>query len=129
MRIPPESTRPLRARGLRRVTLLVPIGCAQGLLHLARELRTRQKAGTRTAAPGWRRLSPSAELFVDPGSGARCAVRDTGLLGAARYLWTVTAFGEHQVAEGRTGELTEARSLAEAALTEHIAALGEAERE
>ena len=123
------SARPAQTRGLRRVTLLVPIGSAQGLLHLARELRTRQKAGMPTAAPGWRRLSPSAELFVDPGSGARCAVRDTGVLGAARYLWTVKAFGEFQVAEGQTGELTEARRHAEAALTEYVAALGEAEGE
>ena len=82
-----------------------------------------------TVAPGWRRLSPSAELFVDPGSGARCAVRDTGVLGAARYLWTVTAFGEFQVAEGQTGELTEARRHAETALAEYVAALGEAEGE
>jgi hypothetical protein len=28
----------LQARGLRRITLLVPIGCAEGLLLLAREL-------------------------------------------------------------------------------------------
>jgi len=124
MRSQSESARFAHARGLRRVTLLVPIGCAQSLVHLARELRTRQKAGMPTAAPGWRRLSASAELFVDPTSGARCAVRDTGAPGATRYLWTVTVFGEHQVAEGRTEELTEARSLAEAALTEYIAALG-----
>jgi hypothetical protein len=124
MRSQSESARSGQARGLRRVTLLVPIGCVQSLVHLARELRTRQKAGMATAAPGWRRLSASAELFVDPASGARCAVRDSGALGAARYLWTVTVFGEHQVAEGRTGELMEARSLAEAALTEYIAALG-----
>jgi hypothetical protein len=123
MRSQSESVRFAQARGLRRVTLLVSIGCAQSLVHLARELRTRQKAGMPTAAPGWRRLSASAELFVDPTSGARCVVRDTGALGAERYLWTVMAFGEHEVAEGRTGELTEARSLGEAALTSHIAAL------
>jgi len=33
------------------------------------------------------------------------------------------------VAEGQTGELTEARQHAEAALTEYVAALGEAEGE
>ena len=71
---------------------------------------------------GWRRLSPSAELFVDPESGARCAVRDTGALGAERYYWTVSAFGDHQVAAGRTGEVTEARSQAEAALVAYMAA-------
>jgi hypothetical protein len=82
-----------------------------------------------TAAPGWRRLSPSAELFIDPRNGARCAVRDTGALGATRYLWTVTVFGEYQVAEGHTAEFAEAQRLAEAALTEYIAALADAERE
>jgi len=112
---------PLQARGLRRVTLIVPIGCAEGLLFLARELRARQRAGTTSATPGWRRLSPSAELFVDPDSGARCAVRDTGAIGAERYYWTVSAFGERQVAEGRTEELTEARAQAEAASIEYIA--------
>jgi len=124
MRSQSESARFAQARGLRRVTLLVPIGCTQSLVHLARELRIRQKAGMPTAAPGWRRLSASAELFVYPTSGARCAVRDTGAPGATRYLWTVTVFGEHQVAEGRTGQLTEARSLAEAALKEYIPARG-----
>ena len=71
---------------------------------------------------GWRRLSPSAELFVDPESGARCAVRDTGALGAERYYWTVSAFGDHQVAAGRTGEVTEARTEAEAALAAYMVA-------
>jgi len=112
---------PLQVRGLRRVTLIVPIGCAEGLLFLARELRARQRAGTTSATPGWRRLSPSAELFIDPDSGARCAVRDTGAIGAERYYWTVSAFGERQVAEGRTEELTEARAQAEAASIEYIA--------
>ena len=109
----------LQARGLRRITLLVPVGRAEGLLLLARELRARQRAGTARVASGWRRLSPSAELFIDLDSGARCAVRDTGALGAERYYWIVSAFGDHQVAEGRTGELTEARSQAEAACGLH----------
>jgi hypothetical protein len=39
-----------------------------------------------------------------------------------RYLWTVTVFGEHQLTEGRTGELAEARSQAEAALALYLAA-------
>ena len=120
MRGQPSSARFLQARGLRRVTLLVPIGCAEGLLLLARELRARQRAGTARVASGWRRLSPSAELFIDLDSGARCAVRDTGALGAERYYWIVSAFGDHQVAEGRTGELTEARSQAEAALAAYM---------
>jgi hypothetical protein len=57
-------------------------------------------------------LSPSAELMVDPQSGARCAIRDTGAPEAECYFWTVTVFGYHQVAAGRTGELAEARSQA-----------------
>lgn len=120
MRGQPSSARFLQARGLRRVTLLVPIGCAEGLLLLARELRARQRAGVIDAPPGWRRLSPSAELFIDPDSGVRCAVRDTGGTGLERYYWTVSAFGEHQVAEGRAGDLREARSLAEAALASYM---------
>jgi hypothetical protein len=120
MRGNPGSARLLQARGLRRVTLLVPIGCVEGLLLLARELRARQRAGT-AGVVGWRRLIPSAELFIDPDTGARCAVRDTGATGAERYYWTVLAFGERQVADGRTEELTEARSRAEAALSAYIA--------
>jgi hypothetical protein len=116
------SSRSLQARGLNRVTLLVPVGCADGLRLLARELRARQRPGTTDVSAGWRR--PSAELFIDPESGARCAVRDTGAPGAERYYWTVSAFGEHQVAEGRTEELTEARSQAEAALAAYMRAVG-----
>ena len=110
----------LQARGLRRITLLVPVGCAERLLLLARELRGRQRAGTAGVTPGWRRLSPSAELFIDLDSGARCAVRDTGAFGTERYYWTVFAFGDHQVAAGRARELTEARSQAEAALAAYM---------
>jgi hypothetical protein len=111
-------------RGLHRISILVPMGCAEGLLHLARELRARQRAGMSSPTAGWRRLSPSTELFVDPSTGARCAVRDTGAPGSERYSWTISAFGDHQVAADRAGELTAARALAEAALTEYIAALG-----
>ena len=121
MRRTPGSARFLQARGLRRITLLVPNGCAEGLLLLARELRTRQRAGTAAVQIGWRRLSPSAELFIDPDTGARCVIRDTGATGAERYYWTVSVFGERQVAAGRTEELTEARSRAEAAVVAHIA--------
>jgi hypothetical protein len=32
--------------------------------------------------------------MVDPGRGARCAIRDTGAPGGGRYHWTVTVFGE-----------------------------------
>jgi len=55
--------------------------------------------------------------MVDPGCGARCAIRDTGATGSDRYRWTVTVFGETgPVAAGRTGELGQARSQAETAL-------------
>jgi hypothetical protein len=53
--------------------------------------------------------------MIDLESGARCAIRDSRRSGAERYLWTLTVFGYHQLAEGRTGQLAEARSRAEAA--------------
>jgi hypothetical protein len=52
--------------------------------------------------------------MVDPQSGARCAIRETRGPGAERYHWTVTVVGEPD--PGRTGELAEAHSQAEAAL-------------
>jgi hypothetical protein len=122
MRRHPIFSRRLAARGLRRVTVLVPVGCAKGLLLLARELRARQRGGTTDVTLGWRRLSPSAELFVDLESGARCTIRDTGTPGVGRYLWTVSVFGEHQLATGRTGELAEARAQAEMTLAGYMAA-------
>jgi hypothetical protein len=73
-------------------------------------------------AGGWRRLSPSAELLIDPESGARCAIRDSRRSGAERYLWTLTVFGYHQLAAGRTEDLAEARSWAEAALASYATA-------
>jgi hypothetical protein len=74
------------------------------------------------AGGGWRRLSPSAELMVDPESGARCAIRDSRSPGAERYLWTLTGLGSHQLAAGCTGDLAAARSRAEAALAGYAAA-------
>ena len=114
-------SRRLAARGLRRVTVVVPVGCAEGLLLLARELRARQRAGTASVPLGWRMLSPSAELLLDLESGARCTIRDTGTPGIGRYLWTVSVFGEHQLAAGRTGELAAARARAEMALAGYMA--------
>jgi hypothetical protein len=106
-----------RAGGLRSVTVLVPESCAEGLRDLARVLRTRQRERTTEPPFGWRKISPSAELMVDPERGARCAIRDTGAAGPERYHWTVTVFGETEpVAAGRAGELGEARSQVEAAL-------------
>jgi hypothetical protein len=67
-------------------------------------------------APSGGNSARGTELLVDPNSGARCAIRDTGRTGAERYYWTVTAFDDHQAAAGRIGELAAARSQAEAAL-------------
>jgi hypothetical protein len=114
-RLPASQSR--RADGLCSVTLLVPESCAEGLRDLARVLRGRQRE--RTAAPpfGWRRISPSAELMVDPQSGARCAVRETRAQGAERYHWTVAVVGMPDlIATGRTSDVAAARSEAEAAL-------------
>ena len=74
-------------------------------------------------------LSPSAELMVDPQSGARCAIRDTGAPEAECYFWTVTVFGYHQLAAGRTPELAEARSQAEAGVVDYTAAWREMSRD
>ena len=64
----------------------------------------------------WRRVSPSAHLMVDPRNGARAVIRDTRSE-AGRYLWSVLAAGEMEpVSEGRTSDLEQAQSIAEAAL-------------
>jgi hypothetical protein len=67
-------------------------------------------------------LSASAELMVDPKCGARCTVRYTGAAGKDCYHWTITLLGEDlPLAAGRTGELAEAQSQAEAALAAYVA--------
>ena len=66
--------------------------------------------------PMWRRVSPSAHLMVDPRIGARAVIRDTGS-DAGRYLWSVLGAGEMEpMAQGRTSDLEQVRSIAEAAL-------------
>jgi hypothetical protein len=115
-----SSPRSPASRGLRRVTLLVPAACVEGLRRLARELRIRHDAGIATSIAEWRRLSRSAELFVDPQSGARIAIRDTGPNGASRFLWTVTVFDEHQIGEGRAHNAAKARLQAQAALATYV---------
>ena len=60
--------------------------------------------------------------MVEPECGARCAIRDTGAARLDRYYWTIAVFGDHQVAAGRTGELSEARLQAETALAAYMAA-------
>jgi len=81
----------------------VPEASVEGLRQLARAFRDRMGMAGVTGA--WRRLGLSAELLVDPRSGARCAIRDTAASGAARYYWTVNVFGDHRVAAGRMGRL------------------------
>jgi hypothetical protein len=113
-RLPAQSR---RADGLCSVTLLVPESSAEGLRDLARVLRRRQRERTANPPFGWRKISPSAELIVDPQSGARCAIRDTRAAGGERYHWTVTAVGmPDPIASGRTSDVAAARSEAEAAL-------------
>ena len=64
----------------------------------------------------WTKVSPSAHLMVDPRNGARAVIRDTGLA-AGRYLWSVLPAGEMQpMSEGRTDDLGQAKSIAQAAL-------------
>jgi hypothetical protein len=66
----------------------------------------------------WRVLSPSAQLIVDPASGARGITRDTGADGAYRLHRSVIPSDQSlPIAAGRTGGLARARSIAEAALS------------
>ena len=65
----------------------------------------------------WRLLSPSAQLIVDPASGARAIIRDTCADGAYRFHWSVIPSEESlPIAAGRTGGLARARAVAEEAL-------------
>jgi hypothetical protein len=65
----------------------------------------------------WRLLSPSAQLMVDPASGARGIIRDTCADGAYRFHWSVIPWEEAlPIAAGRTGGLARAQSIAEEAL-------------
>ena len=70
----------------------------------------------------WRLLSPSAQLTVDPASGARGIIRDTSAGGAYRFHWSVIPSEESlPIAAGRTAGLAGARSIAEAALRAYAA--------
>jgi hypothetical protein len=112
----PPSRSP-RAQGLRKVTVLVPEDCVEGIRQLAQELRARHRGEPAETPQEWRALSPSAELMVDPDRRARCSVRDTRAAGSDRFLWGVTHLGRFRtIATGRAGDLAEARQLAEAAL-------------
>jgi hypothetical protein len=107
------------ARRLCKEAALVPEEGAGAVRQLARELRARQWPEPSSGSAEWRKLSPSAELFVDPECGARCVVRDTGAAGLHRYLWSVTMLHDiDPVMVGRAAEAAEARQQAEAALAE-----------
>jgi hypothetical protein len=65
----------------------------------------------------WTKVSPSAHLMVDPRNGARAVIRNTGAANTGRFLWSVLAAGEMDpMSEGRTDDLAQAQSIAEAAL-------------
>ena len=64
----------------------------------------------------WTNVSLSAHLMVDPRNGARAVIRDTGA-DVGRFLWSVLAAGEMDpMSDGRTDDLAQAQSIAEAAL-------------
>ena len=101
---------------MRRVTLRVPEDYAEDLRRFTRELRSRQD-GPAYPRPEWRRVSPSAELLVDPECQARGIIRDTFARGADRFHWSVLAPDQsHPVAAGHTGRVGRGRLLAETAL-------------
>ena len=114
-RRPPS--RPPLASSLCRVCVRAPEDHAEELRRFARDLRSRQPGGPADAAQQWRRLSPSAELLVDPECRARGIIRDTRARGADRFHWSVLAPEQsHTIAAGHTGRIARGRSLAEMAL-------------
>jgi hypothetical protein len=72
-----SEQRPPQPGRLRRVTVSVPEDHAEDLRRFARELRARQASGPEHPSSEWRRVSPSAELLVDPECQARGIIRDT----------------------------------------------------
>ena len=102
----------------------------QNMAHHRRDAPGTHRAGTLTRDAhemprrmrNWRILSPSAQLIVDPASGARGIIRDTGIDGAYRFHWSVIPSGEPlPIAAGRVGGLARARSIAEEALRAYAA--------
>jgi hypothetical protein len=98
------------------VTVRVPEGRAEDLRRFAHELRI-QPGERANAAPEWRRVSPSAELLVDPECQARGIIRDTRARGADRFHWSIQAPDRsHMVTSGHTGRIARGRWLAETVL-------------
>jgi hypothetical protein len=93
------------------------------VIELAEYRLTRQRRSRRVATPRppkveltWRKIGLIAHLMVDPRNGARAVIRDTRS-DARRYLWSVLRVGEMEpVSDGRTDDLAQAQSIAEAAL-------------
>jgi hypothetical protein len=103
------------------VTVRVPADSAEDLRRFAQELRTRQRHEAAYAAPDWRTISPSAELFIDPECQARGIIRDIRARGADRFHWSVVVQEQsHTVAAGHTGNVARARSVAEVALRAYV---------
>jgi hypothetical protein len=102
--------------------LIVLSGVVSLRTSVAKNGSARRQAGTGGVPIGGRKLNPLSSLWI-PKMGARSAIRDTGASGVRRYLWTVTMFDDIPLAQGRSGERVEARSLAEAALTAFVEAL------
>jgi hypothetical protein len=116
-----SERQPTQATRLRRVSVRVPEDYAEDLRRFARELRTRQPGGPANAAPKWRRVSPSAELLIDPECQARGIIRDTRARGADRFHWSVLAPDQsHSVAAGHTGKIARGRWLAEMAVRSFV---------
>jgi hypothetical protein len=103
-------------RRLRSVTVRVPEIYAESLRLFADELRNGPQHDP-ASLQKWTRVTPSAEMIVDPECRARGIIRDTGAAGIDRFCWSVIPPGQsHPVAEGRAADLTRARAVAEAAL-------------
>jgi hypothetical protein len=115
-------SRPPRAQGLCKVTVLVPKDCAEQIRQFAHELRGWRHAGPLPTRLEWQTVSPSAELMVSPDCSARCVVRDTRAPGGDRFRWTVAVLGQlDPVVEGRAKSRAEARLLAETAVAGYFA--------
>ena len=105
----------------------MPEHYAADLRRFARELRTRQESAPAPATPPqWRRVSPSAELLIDPECQARGIIRDARARGSNRFHWSVLAPDQsHTVAVGHTGRIARGRWLAEMALRAFVEDWGE----
>jgi hypothetical protein len=67
----------------------------------------------------WRSVSPSATLMIDPISGARAVIRDTGA-DAGRFLWSVLAPDQMDpMSDGRTDDIALAQALVDVVLRAH----------